>query len=69
MAVIDNDAMLEAVREALLANPAGVVSVALADGTRVQIDRKQALAELAFWERRAAGGGLRSMGTVPPGAG
>jgi len=68
MAVIDNDAMLEAVRRALYENPADVVSVSLPDGTSVRIDRKQAMAEMLFWERRAAGGGMRTIRTIPPGA-
>ena len=37
-----------------LATNAGVVTIRHADGREVRYDRKQALAELAYWEQKAA---------------
>lgn len=46
--------MIDAIEAALLANPAGVVNVRYADGRSVQFDRKQALAELGYWQNQKA---------------
>lgn len=46
--------MIDAIEAALLANPAGVVSIRYADGRSVNFDRKQALAELGYWQNQKA---------------
>ena len=54
--------MIAAIEAALLANPAGTVSIRYADGRAVTFDRKQALNELAYWQRQVtmqASGGLQ----------
>jgi hypothetical protein len=45
--------MVTAISAALAANPLGVVSISM-DGQTVTYSRKQALEELAFWEKRVA---------------
>ena len=56
--------MIAAIEAALLTTPIGVVTIRFADGRSVQYDRKQALAELAYWQRlddatTSATGGLQ----------
>lgn len=56
----DDRTMVALLKNALAANPVGVVSISV-DGQTVQYSRSQALAELAFWEKRLA----RSNGRRP----
>jgi hypothetical protein len=56
--------MIDAIEAALLAYPAGVVTIRYADGRSIQYDRKQAIDELAYWQRQVAaqaGSGLIEM--------
>lgn len=47
-----NADMVIAIKKALAETPIGSVSVRFADGRSVTYDRKQALEELAYWEKR-----------------
>lgn len=54
--------MIDAIEAALLASPIGIVTIRYADGRSMQFDRKQALDELAYWQRQLAaqsGSGLQ----------
>jgi hypothetical protein len=54
--------MIAAIEAALLAQPAGVVSIRYADGRSMTYDRRQAISELNYWqqqERAQAGSGLQ----------
>jgi hypothetical protein len=54
--------MIAAIESALLASPAGTVSIRYADGRSISYDRRQALAELTYWQQQAsnqAGSGLQ----------
>ncbi len=50
--------MVDAIKAALLAAPAGVVEVVV-DGQTVRYDRGQAIEELRFWQREQAKEGGR----------
>ena len=54
--------MIDAISAALLAQPAGTVSVRYADGRSITYDRRQAISELNYWQQQAraqAGAGLQ----------
>lgn len=54
--------MIAALTTALAEQPAGIVSIRYADGRSMNYDRKQAIAELSYWQQQAraqAGSGLQ----------
>lgn len=54
--------MIDAIEAALLAYPVGIVTIRYADGRTMTYDRKQAIDELAYWQRQVAaqnGSGLQ----------
>lgn len=54
--------MIAALTTALAEQPAGIVSISYADGRSMNYDRKQAIAELSYWQQQAraqAGSGLQ----------
>ena len=45
--------MIAAIEAALLASPAGTVSIRYADGRSISYDRRQAISELTYWQQQA----------------